>query len=162
KMLSVRRGSLLFGVIVILACLTTCVGLINACSQFFSEIFPKYSYQTYVEIFVFIELTVSNLVLELILHLSLPLLVFIYQIYIIAIVLILLSIYQQMAGGGRLMYQLSVAITSIFAVYDMLASLNININLFENILSITPFFEEGLGWVVPAVIAAIIGYILDM
>lgn len=159
KMLFVRRGSLLFGVIVILACLTTCVGLINACSQFFSEIFPKYSYQTYVAIFVFIGLTVSNLGLELILQLALPLLVFIYPI---AIVLILLSIFQQMAGGGRLMYQLSVAITSIFAVYDMLASLNININLFENILSITPFFEEGLGWVVPAVIAAIIGYILDM
>src|SRR5699024_11800405 len=33
KLLFVKGGSLLFGVIVILACLTTCVGLINACSQ---------------------------------------------------------------------------------------------------------------------------------
>src|SRR5699024_12735752 len=57
KMLFVRGGSLLFGVIVILACLTTCVGLINACSPFFSEIFPKNSYQTYVASFVFIGLT---------------------------------------------------------------------------------------------------------
>ena len=159
KMLFVRGGSLLFGVIVILACLTTCVGLINACSQFFSEIFPKYSYQTYVAIFVFIGLTVSNLGLNLILQLALPLLVFIYPI---AIVLILLSIFQQMAGGGKLMYQLTVAITSVFAVYDMLVSLHIEIQIFENILSIAPFFEEGLGWVVPALIAAIIGYILDM
>src|SRR5699024_12207857 len=117
KMFFVRGGSLLFGVIVILACLTTCVGLINACSQFFSEIFLKYSYQTYVAIFVFIVLTVSNLGLNLILQLALPLLVFIYPI---AIVLILLSIFHQMAGGGQLMYQLSVAITSVFEVYYML------------------------------------------
>lgn len=159
KMLFVRGGSLLFGIIVILACLTTCVGLINACSQFFNEIFPKLSYQTYVAIFVLIGLTVSNLGLDLILQLALPLLVFIYPI---AIVLILLSIFQQIAGGDKLMYQLSVAVTSVFAVYDMLASLDIEIQVFKNILSVTPFFDDGLGWIVPALIAAIVGYILDM
>src|SRR5699024_7896241 len=87
NVLFVRSGSLLFGVIVILACLTTCVGLINACSRFFNEIYPRLSYQTYVAIFVLIGLLVSNLGLEIILQLALPLLVFIYPI---AIVLILL------------------------------------------------------------------------
>src|SRR5699024_10641806 len=34
-------GSILFGAIVLLACLTTCVGLTNACASFFVEIFPR-------------------------------------------------------------------------------------------------------------------------
>lgn len=159
QQLFVRGGSLLFGVIVMLACLTTCVGLINACSQFFNSIYPKLSYQAYVGVFVLIGLLVSNLGLDLILQLALPLLVFIYPI---AIVLILLSIFQQMAGGDKFMYQLSVAITSVYAIYDVLISLNINVSVFKNILSIAPFFNEGLGWIVPAVIAAMIGYVLDM
>ncbi len=159
KTLFVQGGSTLFGVIVILACLTTCVGLINACARFFNELFPKYSYQMYVGIFVFIGLFVSNLGLELILQLALPLLVFIYPI---AIVLILLSIFQHIAGGDKRMYQLSVLITSIYALYDVLVSLGLEVKVFATILSVAPFFTDGLGWVIPAVIAAAIGYVLDL
>ena len=158
KLLFVSGGSLLFGVIVILACLTTCVGLINACSQFFNEIYPKLSYQTYVAIFVVIGLLVSNLGLTLILQLATPLLVFIYPI---AIVLILLALFQHVAGGGRLMYQLSVAVASIFALYEVVTSFDVKINVFEQVLGIAPFFELGLGWVVPALLAACLGYVLD-
>src|SRR5699024_12178714 len=60
EMLFVLGGALLFGIIVMLACLTTCVGLINACSRFFHDIFPRYSYKVYVTIFVLIGLLVSN------------------------------------------------------------------------------------------------------
>lgn len=158
KLLFINGGSLLFGVIVILACLTTCVGLINACSQFFNEIYPKLSYQTYVAIFVIIGLLVSNLGLELILQLATPLLVFIYPI---GIVLIMLALFQHVAGGGKLMYQLSVAVTSIYALYEVLASFKIEINAFEQTLGLVPFFEHGLGWAVPALLAACIGYGLD-
>lgn len=158
KLLFVSGGSLLFGVIVILACLTTCVGLINACSQFFNEIYPKLSYQTYVAIFVIIGLLVSNLGLELILQLATPLLVFIYPI---AIVLIMLALFQHVAGGGKLMYQLSVAVASIYALYEVVTSFDVKINVFEQILGIAPFFEHGLGWAVPALLAACLGYGLD-
>lgn len=159
KLLFVSGGSLLFGVIVILACLTTCVGLINACSRFFNEIYPRFSYQTYVAIFVLIGLLVSNLGLELILKLALPLLVFIYPI---AIVLIMLSIFQQIAGGDKLMYQFTVAVTSIYALYELLVTVGIEVKVFEQILSIAPFFDDGLGWIVPALIAACIGYGMDV
>src|SRR5699024_693173 len=43
NLFSVGRN-LLFGSIVLLACLTTCVGLINACASFFNEISPRFSY----------------------------------------------------------------------------------------------------------------------
>lgn len=158
KLLFVKGGSLLFGSIVILACLTTCVGLINACSQFFNEVFPKWSYQTYVAIFVLVGLLVSNLGLELILQLATPLLVFIYPI---AIVLVMLSLFQNFAGGGNLMYKLSVIVTSIYALYEVFETFGLEVKVVEQILGVAPFFEHGLGWVVPAIVVAIIGYFID-
>lgn len=158
KLLFVKGGSLLFGSIVILACLTTCVGLINACSQFFNEVFPRWSYQTYVAIFVLVGLLVSNLGLELILQLATPLLVFIYPI---AIVLVMLSLFQNFAGGGNLMYKLSVIVTSIYALYEVFETFGLEVKVVEQILGVAPFFEHGLGWVVPAIVVAIIGYFVD-
>src|SRR5690625_2373123 len=158
SLLFVRGGSLLFGVIVILACLTTCVGLINACSRFFNEIYPKLSYEIYVALFVLIGLLVSNLGLDVILQLATPLLVFIYPI---SIVLVILSLFQYVAGGGKLMYQLSVIVTSIYALYEVLASVGVEFNILKQALGIAPFFQHGLGWVLPAFIAACIGYGMD-
>jgi len=158
NLLFVRGGSFLFGVIVILACLTTCVGLINACSQFFNEIYPKLSYKTYVALFILIGLLVSNLGLDVTLQLATPLLVFIYPI---SIVLVMLSLFQYVAGGGKMMYQLSVIITSIYALYEVLASFGGEVKVFEQVLGIAPFFQHGLGWVLPAFIAACIGYGVD-
>ena len=157
-LLFIQGGSLLFGVIVILACLTTCVGLINACSSFFHDIFPKVSYEVYVTIFVVIGLLVSNLGLNVILELATPLLVFIYPI---SIVLVMLSLLQQLVGGGNMMYRLSVIVTSVYALYEVMVSLGLDINALKQLLSIAPFFDQGLGWIVPAWLAAMIGYIVD-
>lgn len=158
QMLFIQGGSLLFGVIVMLACLTTCVGLINACSRFFNQIFPRYSYKVYATIFVLIGLIVSNLGLDIILDIATPLLVFIYPI---AIVLILLSLLQQVFGASPLMYRLPVAITAVYAFYEVFASLSLEISWLKQAIGFVPFFEEGLGWVVPAVLLAVIGYVID-
>lgn len=158
SILFAQGGSLLFGAIVILACLTTCVGLINACSQFFNEVFPKFTYQTYVLIFVVIGLLVSNLGLTLILQLATPLLVFIYPL---AIVLIMLTLFQYVFGGGRRMYQFAIIITALYAIYDVLVLFEIEVPVIETILHVSPFLEHGLGWVVPAFIAAMLGFTLD-
>lgn len=151
-------GAFLFGIIVILACLTTCVGLINACSRFFNEIYPKISYRSYVAVFVIVGLLVSNLGLNLILQLAIPLLVFIYPI---AIVLIILSLFEHIAGKSQMMFRLSVAVTSVYALYQVLVSIGFQLELATNWLGITPFFEQGLGWVLPAFLAAMAGYGID-
>ncbi|MFC5603675.1 branched-chain amino acid transport system II carrier protein [Sporosarcina koreensis] len=151
-------GGLLFGLIVTLACLTTCVGLINACARFFNEIYPKIHYRSYVAIFVLIGLLVSNLGLSTILSLAVPLLVFIYPI---SIVLVILSLFQHFAGGGKMMYRLSVLVTSIFALYEVLANVGVKVEVLTDMLSVVPFFEHGLGWILPAFIAALIGYGID-
>lgn len=151
-------GGLLFGLIVILACLTTCVGLINACSRFFNEIFPKITYRSYVAIFVLIGLLVSNLGLNSILKLATPLLVFIYPI---SIVLVMLSLFQYFGGGSKMMYRLSVFVTSIYALYQVLTSLGYKLDILTQWLGVAPFFEQGLGWVIPGFVAALAGYGID-
>ena len=157
--LFVTSGNILFGLIVILACLTTCVGLINACSSFFNKIYPKLSYSNYVTIFTIIGLLVSNLGLNMILLVAVPLLNFIYPI---AIVLIILSLLENVTRKSKTMFQLAVAVTAFYALYEALSSIGFELKFFTSLLDNTPFFEQGLGWVLPAFLAALIGYGIDI
>lgn len=152
-------GNLLFGTIVLLACLTTCVGLINACASFFNEIFPTFSYKQYVVVFVLIGLLITNLGLNTILSIATPLLVFVYPF---AIVLILLSLVQYFIGESKKMYVYSMAVTTIFAVISVLDFFNVRFEAVDSVLGIFPLYENGLGWVVPTLIVATVGYVIDL
>ncbi len=44
-------GNIVFGMTVILACLTTCIGLVNACATFTKKSVPKFSYKIFALIF---------------------------------------------------------------------------------------------------------------
>ena len=151
-------GNLLFGTIVLLACLTTCVGLTNACASFFHEIYPKLSYKQFVFVFVLIGLLITNLGLNTILAIATPLLVFIYPF---AIVLILLSLVQHFTGESKKMYVFSMIVTSIFAIDSVLDFFDLKITAIESVLGIFPLYGNGLGWVVPTLVVAILGYLLD-
>lgn len=151
-------GNVLFGLIVILACLTTCVGLINACARFFNETFPKYSYKTFVAIFIVIGMLFTNFGLDLILQIATPLLVFIYPI---SIVLVILSLFQHFFGESKKMYVFAVSVVTLFAVYEVLATFNIEIDGLNSFLILLPLYANGLGWTCPTLIAAVIGYVID-
>ncbi|MFB4475810.1 branched-chain amino acid transport system II carrier protein, partial [Oceanobacillus caeni] len=147
-----------FGVIVILACLTTCVGLISACASFFHEIYPKLGYKSYATVFTLLGFSVATFGLDAILSFAVPLLVFIYPI---AIVLIILSIAQRFLPESKTMFRLSVLLTTIYSVYEVLSSIGLKMEMFTKLIGFVPFFENGLGWFVPAVVAAIVGFVVD-
>ncbi|WP_145543133.1 branched-chain amino acid transport system II carrier protein [Virgibacillus sp. SK37] len=157
-LLFASTGSLLFGVIVILACLTTCVGLISACASFFHEIYPKLGYKSYATVFTLLGFSVATFGLDAILSFAVPLLVFIYPI---AIVLIILSIAQRFLPESKTMFRLSVLLTTIYSVYEVLSSIGLKMEMFTKLIGFVPFFENGLGWFVPAVVAAIVGFVVD-
>lgn len=151
-------GSLLFGAIVLLACVTTVIGLINACGSFFHSIYPKYSYKTYATIFSIIGFLISSLGLDMILNIAAPILLFIYPI---AIVLMALALLQPFIGTGKVMYRFAVAITFIYATYDSLVSLGLNMDWAAKVLGFVPFFNLGLGWVIPALFGTLLGLAID-
>ncbi|VEF46093.1 branched-chain amino acid transport system II carrier protein [Bacillus freudenreichii] len=151
-------GNVLFGTIVILACITTCVGLTNACARFFNEILPRVSYERYVFIFVVIGMFFTNLGLDLILQIAVPLLVFIYPI---SIVLVILSIFQHFFGESRKMYVFAVSVAAVFSIYEVLSTFGVRLSGLDSILNVLPLYENSLGWTLPVLLAAVIGYVLD-
>lgn len=151
-------GNYVFGIIVLLACLTTVIGLITACSQFFVKLYPKFSYHTYVIVFILIGFFFTNFGLENLLNIAVPLLVFIYPA---SIMLITLTLLQPMLGYSRQMYRFSVTVAILFGIYDALGATSIDMKWSEPFLSWIPLFDAGLAWLVPAFIAALIGYMMD-
>lgn len=151
-------GSLLFSTIVLLACLTTCVGLINASASFFQGLYPKFSYKFYVGVLSVIGFSVSSLGLNMILDIAVPMLMFIYPV---AIVLVALSLLQPLIGNGKMMYRFTVTFTFLYAMYEVLKSLGLNVDGIAQIIGFVPFFNLGLGWVIPALVGGIIGFLMD-
>lgn len=152
-------GNVLFGVIVILACLTTCVGLINACSRFFNEIFPLCSYKKFVIIFTAVGMMFTNFGLDLILQVATPLLVFIYPI---SIVLVFLSLFQYFFGESKRMYVFGVSVVTLFATFEALSTFTFQTNELSSFLTLLPLYENGLGWIGPTLLVTVIGYFMDL
>lgn len=148
-------GNFAFGMIVILACLTTCVGLINACSSFANQIFPKISYGRYVLAFTLIGAMVSNLGLEGTLAAAIPIMMFLYPI---SIALVLLSLMHPVIKYRPLTYVLGVGAATVFAFNDMLSTIMSSPLPWQGLIDTLPLSEMGLGWVVPTVIMALVGF----
>lgn len=150
-------GNMLLGVIVALACLTTCIGLTSACAQFFEEKWPKLSYKKYVLLFTLISLFIANLGLTTIISFSVPVLVMLYPF---AIVLIMLSLLQPLIGQSRPMYIGAVLLTAVYSLHGGAVALGLETGAFAHWIGWVPFFESGLGWIVPAAAGALIGRLI--
>ena len=150
-----NAGNVAFGSIVILACLTTCIGLINACASFAHQVYPKLSYGRYVLVFTLTGAIFSNLGLESILAIAVPIMVFLYPI---SIALVLLSLIHPLIAHRPLTYVLGVGTATLFAFNDMLTSLVSNPLPWHSLVDKLPLAELGLGWIVPTLIMAVVGY----
>ncbi|WP_404456046.1 branched-chain amino acid transport system II carrier protein [Virgibacillus necropolis] len=150
-------GALLLGVIVALACFTTCVGLIVACGQFFTKI-TRLSYNKIILLTTVVSYLIANQGLNTIISYSVPVLVFIYPI---AIVLIILTFIQNLFHGARPVYQGAILFTAVTSLYDGLLAFGMDLSTVKPYMEMLPFFALGLGWIVPALIGGIIGLIVS-
>ena len=159
-------GHLILSLIVFIACLKTAIGLVSACSEMFEEMYNnKINYKKYCVIFSIVSFLIANLGLNQIITLSLPVLMFIYPI---SIVLIFLSIISIFIGKKKFVYELTLSVTGIFAFLDFLKASPDFISkssLVTKILGFAseslPGFEIGFAWVIPALMAFLIAFIID-
>ena len=151
-------GKLLLGVIVALACLTTAVGLVAACAQYFQELTPTVSYRTYVIVLTLFSFLMSNLGLNALIAVSVPVLTMLYPL---AIVLVALSFFRRFYHGSAKVYGMALLFTGMFSLYDGLKTIGLETAWLEPLLSWAPLFSVGLGWVVPALIGAALGLMID-
>ena len=86
---------------IIFACLTTSIGLVSACAQYFEHVFPRNSYKTYVFIFAGFSAIIANVGLTQLISISVPVLLTIYPL---AIVLMLISFIDKSFGRKPIVY----------------------------------------------------------
>lgn len=152
-------GNIILSATIILACLTTSVGLFSANATFFHKIFPKVSYKTYLIVFAVFSFAVSNFGLSNLINISLPVLVAIYPI---AIVLMIFAMFGNLFNHAPSVYGVALLFTGVVALYDGIKQTGVTISAYENFLSIFPFYEQGIAWVVPALVGGVIGYIIHI
>ena len=152
-----KPGAVLLAVVFTLACLTTCVGLITSCSQYFSTLTKNISYKKWVAILALFSMTVANLGLNTILSISVPVL---NAINPIAIVLIVLGCLDRFFKGNSLVYSLTILFTGIVSVVDALSKAGVNLGGLVEMFNNLPLYESGLGWVIPAIIGIVLGVIV--
>ncbi|WP_252313899.1 branched-chain amino acid transport system II carrier protein [Sinobaca sp. H24] len=148
-------GTILLGLIVTLACLTTCIGLVTACSQYFHRYLSFLPYSVLALLLTVLSLLVGNLGLNTIISLSVPLLVAIYPL---AIVLILMALLNEKITLHRSHYIGAIAGTIVVSAYDGLKEAGLVPIEGVGLYSLLPFFELNLGWILPALIGFVIGH----
>lgn len=153
-------GAVLLGLMITVACLTTSVGLITACASFFHQLFPKFSYRNFAIVLSVFSALVANLGLTQLIKVSLPVLMTMYPI---AIVLMFLTFLHSAFNGRSEVYQGSLILTFIVSLFDGLNAGGINIDGVHNFFThVLPFYSIGLGWILPAIIGGLGGYMISL
>ncbi|MDQ0215016.1 LIVCS family branched-chain amino acid:cation transporter [Oikeobacillus pervagus] len=150
-------GKTILALAILFACITTSVGLVSSCAQYFHKLMPNVSYRLIVIVLSIFSMFIANIGLTQLIKVSLPVLIMIYPI---AIVLIFLSFAHSLFNGYSIVYYCSLIPTGVLSVMDGLNVLGIQSDFLSSLFSKLPLFNEGIGWIVPAIIGAIIGYIL--
>ncbi len=147
-------GSVILGLIFVIACLNVCIGLLSSCSEYFNRIVPKLPYRVWVIILAIISYLISILGLNTILKISTPIL---NALYPMALVLILLGLANKVTQRIPLCYPLAVAFTGVISVCDAIETAGLSIPGISGLIHALPLYDAGFVWLIPAVVGAVIG-----
>lgn len=145
-------GQAVFSAIVILACMTTAVGLISATSEFFAMLVPKTVYHFWACLFTAMSIAFAFQGLETVLSIAVPFIVFLYPP---AISLIALTLLQPAVKRWVTFYWAFRLALWVSVLWSAATSLGAP-------LDFSPGQGVGLGWVVPTLLAFVIGVIIDV
>ena len=143
-------GKIILALIVGLACLTTAIGLVSATAQFFSKLSNgKIKYETIVTVVCIFSAIVSNFGVSTIIQFSGPILDIIYPATVVLVIMTLFSskIKNDNAFKGATYMALIVSVLTVAN------NLGVSIPMVTKL----PFNSLGFNWIVPVLIAGIIG-----
>jgi len=153
-----NAGKVVLALAISLACLKTAIGLVTSCATTFEQMFEKrVSYKAWVIIFTLFSFAISNVGLTAIINYSIPVLMLLYPL---TIVLIILALTEGLFNKARCVYVCTMIGAFIAAIFDFIKTLPFGINV-SFASKILPFFDLGLGWIVPSIIGFIIGLIIS-
>lgn len=141
-------GTIIIGIAMGLACLTTSIGLITAGSSFFTEISKgKLPYKVNAVVITIISIIIGRLGVDHIIKISGPILNVLYPV---AITLIATTLLDKFLTNIRAV-RLGVYTSLVFGILSVIPAIN---------LSFIPLSSKGFAWLIPTLIAILIGNII--
>lgn len=144
-----NAGLLILAAVITLACLTTAVGLLSACSDYFATLTNRVSYGQFVIINTLACVAVANLDLSQLISMSIPVLVAVYPI---AIALILFSLFANQMAMPRIALSSVLAVSTVFGLLEGLKVVGVSLGA----LTLLPLFETGMAWALPVLLVLLV------
>lgn len=152
-------GSIVLGLSVGLACLTTAIGLLSTGAEFFSKLSKgKISYNVIAILMALVSGVIATNDVDKIVSLAVPILQILYPIVIVLIAITLL--------GNKIKSDRVVAITTYTTlIVSVLDTINIvfagKIAIIKALLDFIPLSKVGFAWLIPCLIALVISSIFE-
>ena len=140
-------GNLLLALVIVLACLTTAIGLISACGLYFSQLL-RISYPKAVVILSLISMLIANQGLTQLIAIAVPVLLTLYPI---AIALVLLCLAMSCWRHPPSVFIPTLGVAALFGLMDGLRAADIG-DFLPHWLHALPGASLGLGWVLPVLV----------
>ncbi|WP_116475165.1 branched-chain amino acid transport system II carrier protein [Zobellella maritima] len=145
-------GLWVLAAIVTLACLTTAVGLISSCADYFHNLTGKGNYRGWVVLIAAACALVANVGLNTLISVSIPILVALYPV---AIALVLATYLRPLMKSPVFAFRLIIAVAFVFGLLDGMQAAGLNMSAFDFL----PMFGVGMAWVLPTLAAAVLGLV---
>ena len=150
-------GSFFLALLIFIACIVTAVGLTCSCATFFSQ-YIKLSYTTLVFIISIFSMATSNLGLDFLIKLSVPVL---SAIYPPCIVLVLLTFTLNWWNKNSLIIAPTVLVSFLFSIIGIIYNSKFQYML-PNFIKFLPLSKLGLSWLCPSLITLFIFGMIDV
>lgn len=147
-------GGIILGIAVLFACLTTAIGLTTSFSDYFQTLLPRVSYKKIAAFVCLFSFVISNVGLSQLIKIALPILLIIYPV---TVTLILLSFMRRFIKHRKSVYIVGMGFTFIVAFLYGLDTAGLSLGSVSVWVRELPFYELGLGWVLPGAIGSILG-----
>ena len=145
-----KLGVYALAIIVVLACLTTALGLSSVVGNFFEELSGgRLKYEKIVTVLIILSFAMSNFGLEQIIAIAAPILNILYP----PLIVLVLGAYVEKLSDNDHIICVGTYFALAASILDTISGSICTIGFIENL----PFADMGLGWVVPALIGCGIG-----
>lgn len=155
-------GAFVFSMTVLAACLTTAVGLLAACSEFFHRMLPAIGYHVWLVGFAVVAFSFSIHGLPTLFSIAGPLIGFLYPIAITLMSVALIGAVVNRWTRLPVTFRLAVGVAVVWSAATTLAELGVGTALLTPILSAVPLHDIHVGWVGPVSLAAVWGLLVDL
>ena len=153
EMLLQRGGVMLMGTIVLLACLTTAIGMASAAAEYFCTLTKKkLSYEFLIIVICISGFLISNLGIDSIIRMASPILTILYPVVLTQVIL---SFFREKIRKPTVFRGAALG-ALITALAEVIVDLGVKMPFMEKL----PLADAGFSWVLPAVAGGLIGALI--